>query len=205
MKEYPILFNTPMVQLILAGKKTMTSRLLTPRNSKLSPNGDWSKLCWDGSEVYKFHWNKNLDTKAPLPFVDKMILNWEYLHVPYNYTQDGTVYRLYSRYEETDWFWVKESWCEIDTLVYKADSDYSDYKLYKWKSSIFMPRRGSRIILEIIAIKCRQLLDVSQEDVTKEGFGSKEEFWQYFKVLNKHRMASVPNPWIWSYEFKRLE
>ena len=51
---------------------------------------DWSKFCWDGSESFRG------GGKALLPWVDKFFIapNCEYLHVPYSWSERGTVYRV---------------------------------------------------------------------------------------------------------------
>ena len=61
---------------------------------------DWSKFCWDGSAIYiddchrQGHPKKEM--KAPLPFVDNCLIgeNCQYLHVPYNWAEDCTIYRV---------------------------------------------------------------------------------------------------------------
>ena len=57
---------------------------------------DWSKFCWDGSEVCKSIIKDVRDTRAPKPFVDDCLIadNCQYLHVPYNFEEDGTIYRV---------------------------------------------------------------------------------------------------------------
>ena len=57
---------------------------------------DWSKFCWDGSEINKGIFKNEKDTKAPLPFVDDFLIapNCEYLHVPYDWAEQGTIYRV---------------------------------------------------------------------------------------------------------------
>lgn len=62
---------------------------------------DWSKFCWDGSELridkcyhpnclHKHEW------QAPLPWVDDGLIeaNCEYLHIPYNWAEQETIYRV---------------------------------------------------------------------------------------------------------------
>ena len=59
---------------------------------------DWDKFCWDGSSVYQNHFTRGVvsERKAPLPFVDDGLIapNCEYLHVPYNWEEDCTIYRV---------------------------------------------------------------------------------------------------------------
>ena len=61
---------------------------------------DWSKFCWDGSAVYKpreiygYTSIKPEGYKAPLPWKDGRPDTCEYLHVPYAYEEDQTIYRV---------------------------------------------------------------------------------------------------------------
>ena len=57
---------------------------------------DWSKFCWDSSEVYKSIFNGRKDLKSTLPFVDDCLIapNCQYLHVPYAFEEQGTIYRV---------------------------------------------------------------------------------------------------------------
>jgi len=57
---------------------------------------DWTKFCWDGSEIHKSIFRGIKDTKAPKPFIDDCLIaeNCEYLHVPYDWSEVGTIYRV---------------------------------------------------------------------------------------------------------------
>ena len=62
---------------------------------------DWSNFCWDGSEVHVMQcFEPNCahkhSTKAPLPYVDNGFIaeNCEYLHIPYNWGENGTIFRV---------------------------------------------------------------------------------------------------------------
>jgi len=62
---------------------------------------DWSLFCWDGSEEYAdnchhFDCKHTHITKAPLPLVDDCLIRegCEYLHVPYKWAEDCTIYRV---------------------------------------------------------------------------------------------------------------
>ena len=57
---------------------------------------DWSKFCWDGSEIHKSIFRDHKDVKAPKPWVDDGLIgtNCQYLHVPYNWAENGTIYRV---------------------------------------------------------------------------------------------------------------
>ena len=59
---------------------------------------DWSKFCWDGSAVYVDEIGRGITSErhAPLPFKDNGLIEEgnEYLHVPYNWEDDSTIYRV---------------------------------------------------------------------------------------------------------------
>lgn len=52
---------------------------------------DWNLFCWDGSEVEPYK-----GIKAPLPLVDDYLIteNCQYLHIPYDWKNQGTIYRV---------------------------------------------------------------------------------------------------------------
>jgi hypothetical protein len=60
----------------------------------------WAKFCWNGKETYIDRY-RILDgmpsrLRAPLPLVDNYLIakGCEYLHVPYNWKKDCTIYRV---------------------------------------------------------------------------------------------------------------
>ena len=60
---------------------------------------DWSKFDWDGKSISVdkcFRCDHKHENKAPLPWVDTGLIaeNCEYLHVPYDHTDRGTIYRV---------------------------------------------------------------------------------------------------------------
>jgi hypothetical protein len=63
---------------------------------------DWSKFCWDGSAIHYDRCNhpgcdaEHTKNKAPLPFVDGYLIakHCQYLHVPYNWEKDCTIFRV---------------------------------------------------------------------------------------------------------------
>jgi hypothetical protein len=58
-------------------------------------NYDWSKFCWDGSQVFKLT-KRHKGEKCYLPWVDTGLIREgsQYLHVPYNWVEDSTIYRV---------------------------------------------------------------------------------------------------------------
>jgi hypothetical protein len=74
--------------------------------------------------------------------------------------------------------WVKETWTrdEVDVLYYRADTlapslieDY-DPTEWKWKSSMFMPQKFSRITLLVKNVYLERLMEITVEDAIDEGY-----------------------------------
>lgn len=151
VKESPILFKTEMVEAILAGKKFCTRRKV-----KGIPL-DWLATF---TPEYVGNVNNNLS--------------------PYGY--------------KGDILWVKETYQETTFLhpsddnygyVYKASENGRDWaandESWKWKPSMFMPKKAARLWLEIESIHIERLLDITIDDAIKEGVKSTEINSDLFK------------------------
>ncbi len=57
---------------------------------------DWSKFHWKGEAVNRGVMKDEKDYKAPLPYKDDCLIEegCEYLHVPYKFEGDGTIFRV---------------------------------------------------------------------------------------------------------------
>lgn len=201
-KERPILFSGPMVQAILAGRKTQTRRIVNPQPSpcglrKLRPSdisgSGLNPLKWYGAD----------------PFT-------EAVDCPYGSPGD----RL----------WVRETWCAWDTAQEDVECDevegnaarlaemgltrwHITYKAdprrhaSRWRPSIFMPRWASRITLEIVAVRVERLQDISNEDCFAEGLpadsekGNRTWYGDLWETINGKGSWDL-NPWVWVVEFK---
>lgn len=165
MKERPILFSGPMVKAIIAGRKTMTRRVVSKNNSACS-----SALI------------KDLLLDSPHTYADP----WGYLHVPHI---DGeTSHRLYPKWEEENRLWVRETFCfdpGDKQPFYRATEEHPDI-FPKWKPSIFMSRWASRITLEITAVRVERLQEITEEDAEKEGLKGDPvlTWWQGYREFD---------------------
>ena len=134
---------------------------------------------------------------------------------------------MYNRmpYKTGDRLWVREAFLSYQS---GAESDISEHVVFygdtvpvpaiyppqkpKLTSPLFMPRKFSRLTLEITDVRCERLHDITLEDAMKEGYETGEvfnalhEFMMAWEALNNKRgFGWDTNPWVWVIEFKRVE
>lgn len=208
-KERPILFSAPMVRACLAGAKTQTRRVVSPRHD------------WHVDEVPD---QRGVSRLWPV-FEAYVYAEPETVEVPCPYGEPG------------DRLWVKESirrtavpvgeerWCESE---YIADGEPTETDVWPWKNralpSIHMPRGLSRLTLEVTAVRVERLQAISEDDAIAEGVrpvcgieptrfscdgvdgiyrDTRPCFQALWKVINGAESWAA-NPWVWVVEFKRV-
>lgn len=76
-----------------------------------------------------------------------------------------------AKWQVGDRLWVKEVFNLVPLMthmiIFRADQIHP--QSFKFKSSLFMPRKYSRILLEITAIREEKLQDITEEDARAEG------------------------------------
>lgn len=221
----PILFSTPMVQAILAGRKTITRRTRDleilndvadqPGKKDEDDPGRWF-IC---EFINGIQYIEDLDSL-------------ESIKIKCPYGQPGDV------------LWVRETYAEPhlhdgfeDDYYYRADcSDFARKKyVSKWKPSIHMPRSASRLFLRITSVRVERLHEINVQDAKREGIlswteGTEVRYKNYMVNTEgyghpEHDCPSLPfaidsflslwesingeesrnaNPWVWVIEFKRI-
>lgn len=95
---------------------------------------------------------------------------------------------------------------EIESAIQYGAERYHDFGddgyLRAWKPSIFMPRKYSRLLLEITDIKREALRDISEADAKREGFDNRQDFLSYFEKINPKMKGK--NPEVVAIGFKTL-
>ncbi|OAM15255.1 hypothetical protein A7P85_08725 [Eikenella corrodens] len=198
MKERPILFSGPMVRAILEGRKTQTRRIVNPQ-PKNRRGGRWM-YCYESM-------NKKLEGSFYYSWPDKKNGNC--------FSERGPESQITYRcpYGQVgDRLWVREAWAvhpETGSLLYRADDNAPENT--RWKPSIHMPRKHSRILLEMTSIRVERLQTISWEDALAEGtdndqattnaVGSFVKYWDYINGAEAWDM----NPWVWVIGFKKVE
>jgi len=186
MKERPIIFSTESVRAILEGRKTQTRRVMNPQPD--IPSDYKFKHGYDDGGAYFEHIFPTSTIK--------------YYGIPFRCPFGAPGDRL----------WVREKWCyleESDTKWYRADISDDEmwaYDGFEWKSPMFMPRKFSRLTLEIVNVSCERIKSISAGDCLAEGYESIGKYIDEWDRLNAKRGFSWDiNPWVWVIEFKRIE
>ena len=201
-KARPIIFNAESVRAILAGRKTMTRRVVRIRPSS---------------------------HRLPFPYANRLEDGtWEFSQKPTPMpvsAADAPGFRcLYGKVG--DLLWVRERWCQgyeerrpngEGRLIYAADGghditlvDGDGYAMFRkdgtersaMRSPLFMPRWASRLTLRLKAVRVERLHAISEADAVAEGcIGSDPigQFCERWEAINGKRpgCAWADCPWCW--------
>jgi hypothetical protein len=116
-----------------------------------------------------------------------------------------------------DRLWVRETFFktgspECPIVRYRASVQIHDFD-FRWKPSIHMPRKFSRITLEVTGVRVERLQDISADDcqdegITRSDYSPGDNDWQdaykrLWETINGPGSWAL-NPFIWVIEFKRV-
>jgi hypothetical protein len=214
-KEHPILFSTDMVNAILDKRKVMTRRLKGLEEVNKNPES------WIARQTYEWQSKHDKSVYAIMFDGERTII----LKCPY-----GNI---------GDLLYVRETWvnlgynnCDFDEyqenyVVFKASENGREWEEnmegWRWKPGIHLPKKDSRIWLEITGIKVERLQDIPEADAMEEGveriaMPECSGFWNYIKNSVGFSSATgsfqslwekingpeswAANPWVWAITFK---
>jgi hypothetical protein len=148
-RERPLIFSGPSVIQIQKGLKTQTRRTKGLERINENPN-DWSFCCrQDGI----FHFINESDQHVSLRLL-----------CPYGVPGDRLwVREMFREFDDGDVFYRTHFG---NSIPVHADDDPA---VRKWQSSMFMPRKFSRLILEITDVRVQRVQEISEEDAKAEG------------------------------------
>jgi hypothetical protein len=142
MKTVPILFSREMVSAILEGRKTQTRRAI--KNEKVNrPEVEFSSIQGEYFAFARMWRGHHVETFHEMP-----------------------------KCKVGDVFWVRETHGVTDRgkYVYRADFDSKfQFKKFKWKPSIHMPKDACRLFLKCTGVRVEWLQGISHEDAEAEG------------------------------------
>ena len=228
MNEHPILFSGPMVQAILEGRKTLTRRAMKPqpRDEFMPSVGRYCPSMTDRrtGEIY------------PGPEIYGASDEEEGYRCPYG--EPGR--RLWVK--ENVWMWcekipngktkngrAKFKYVPLISAPVYYRADHPDKPLldivspttdnqWGWRMKVgrFMPRKASRITLEIVGVRVERLHDISRGDCMAEGCpfpniamsqpnatDPKKWYSELWESINGPNSWTA-NPWVWVLDFKQL-
>jgi hypothetical protein len=194
-------FSGPMVRAILDGSKTQTRRVVKPVRRYEHNNICRPDLVEDPYAVWWHGVSENVGCFQICPY--------------------GT---------PGDRLWVRETWAvqhEYDAAApseigasarwhYAATEDLGGLRK---RPSIFLPRRGSRILLEITDVRVQRLQEISADDCRAEGHpvdwsrsfdlevhndAARDWYMDLWDTINGPGSWDA-NPWVWAITFQRLE
>ena len=203
MKERPIIMTAESVRAILDGHKTMTRRVVKPGRT-FPMQSDWELEVLPNGGIIR-------QSKDDIVFSVKSgglskAMQDKIIRCPYGVPGD----RL----------WVKETYA-LDIpgcpngVTYHAD--HVDPKgdgpanPIKWKSPLFMPRKYSRITLEILSVRVERVQEMTYHDLEAEGMSGElgaaiEQYIKLWDSLNAKRgYPWADNPWVFVIKFEAAQ
>ena len=225
--ERPILFSGPMVRTILAGRKTVTRRIMNPQ-----PTGTAGKV-WPDED--RWQWPSALartmvdinEARSLSPYGcrgDRLWVRetWRY----HGWTEDGAPWIKYAADDSTRLVErIPDEWSDRLADIWADLSDDANMAIdgraadRKWRPSIFLPRWASRITLEVVGVRVERLQEIDADDVLAEGVDvpcdgecgatpcaiAIPRFVALWDGINGDRASWASNPWVWRVEFRVVQ
>lgn len=227
MTDRPIIMTAESVRGILAGRKTMTRRIVRGRE------GCRIDIARCGTPVYVTGAPDDGGEPIPCPFAVGQRLWVKEAWAP----QPG-------REESVD-LPEHDGGRNPDAVCYRADERRAgedpewpegiNLAVRRWRSPLYMPRWASRLSLEVVSVRCERLHDITDDDARAEGVtevtfipddgfppslgymagpddgraalftSPRDAFEEGWNLINGKRAPWSVNPWVWVVEFRRVE
>ena len=224
MTDHGILMKGEMVRAYLADRKWMTRR--TRGLGKINKNPD----------AWEFLGFQEIDGIMKAIFRMKSTFEGMTFTPPYGWIGDGLwvkeTYAVICRQADLTCQCETEEEEAVNHYVeYRADTDNAypgdwpeeeargNDEAPKWKSSMFMPRKYSRISVPVTNCRVERIQDITMADVIAEGVSSvtvskgvlsdnpPDPRWKFIELWNqineKRGMGWDINPWVFIYEFPK--
>lgn len=106
-----------------------------------------------------------------------------------------------------DRLWGRETFGRISSkeIVYRADVTSRPVGVHRWVPAIHMPRRLSRVTLEITDVRWQWLRDITEGDARAEGVKDCASYATLWDSINYTRGCGwAKNPVVWAITFKQV-
>lgn len=195
MKTIPMIFNQQMVTALVDGRKTVTRR---PMKSEIKDHnfGCFLKSFEVAGEVNNFEYENSAFKPGDLIWVRETFCIGRFDEVDAEHPDD--IELIIEQCTGDDnyiarQFAYQEGVAELDEV--------------KWKPSIHMPRKASRLTLRVTDVRCERLQQVDKQQAQKEGVhptGCTKGFWvkAYQMLWDSIYSNWDENPWVWVIEFE---
>lgn len=234
MREGPILMSGPLVVKTLADLKRQTRRLRGLERVNKDPGASWLVSCRDGLAVFGCRIPADdpcpIELKCPYGKAgDRLWVRetWAPCEAPiragqFQYAADGAVGRQVDLGDGLVW---RRSGHTVTITPGGPDGVWIGPPS-RWRPSIHMPRRASRLTLDIAQVRVERLQDISEEDARREGVepastgqrvypgtgaaltqSYRAGFEKVWREINGDRPGArwEESPWVWVIQFRRVE
>jgi hypothetical protein len=229
--ERPIIFSPPMVSAIMNGKKTVTRRIVKTPGRMAAARHDMPSHPRSGEQ--------SVETAV---------------HAPHEFAQEACPYgqpgdrlwlkerfyafgywenRFNQQHPREEWHFIDQTHAGGHDYQFTKPAGYvkkhraDDRPAWWLRPSLFMPRRASRIDLEIVGVHMERLRDITDDQAQAEGFSPLYNgmhgyylnhlptpnvgmsvtaviaFAVYWQSLNG-KNSWEENPWVWVVGFRRI-
>ena len=211
MKTIPMIFNQQMVAALADGRKTVTRRPLSNQPIK---NGAFWDFKWGAGSSLDYlpivagHATANA---APFKVGDLIWVRETFClgrldEVDAEHPADRTLFVDQGCGDE---YYIQKEWA-----VYMGAEELDEVK---WKPSIHMPRKASRLTLRVTGVRCERVQLITEESAEKEGVAPAfiDEFGNcptpprfkngFYKLWDSIYSNWDENPWVWVIEFELIK
>jgi hypothetical protein len=204
-----------MVRAILDGAKTQTRRVVKPqpKNLPIFCTPETTFRCDAPQWVDADCVNPGVPMKCPYGQPGDQLWVKETARLNLGSEENVIQYRADMAISE-----IQEDWFSDDPVLRRWIVGQS-IKPEGWRPSILMPRRASRITLEITGIRVERLNDISEADAKAEGcnghfvdghagypigYAPQDEYRTLWESINGPGSWAA-NPWVWVVEFRKVK
>lgn len=209
MKAIPMLFQTFLVKALLEGRKTVTRRPL-----KNQPQDSGLGYMWIASNKHQsmiqINNIENVDCEHKKQYLKDLISEC----CPYGSVGDliyvRETFRLFSNADECGCY--DHCSCPPNGTPLYFSTHYDSER--KWKPSIHMPRKHSRLTLKVTDVRIERVQDITESQAKSEGIAPSftSEFGKcpvvpnyrdgFFHTWNNIYNNWDQNPYVWVIEFE---